>query len=263
KEAKVKSQGKRLEDVSIVRKFLEVFPEDLPGLPHAQQVEFQIDLVPGAAPVARSPYRLATLKMQELSADQVSTRRSNLRSGYHQLRVRDEDIPKIGIRTGYGHYEFQVVPFGLINALAVFMDLMNRVCKPFSDKFIIVFIDDILIYLRKKVEHEGHLKQILESLKKEELYTKFLKCEFWLSKVQFLNHVIDREGFHVDSANIESIRDWASPKTPIEIRQVLGLAGYYQRFIEGFLKIAKPMTKLTQKSVKFDWVVKKRRHFRH
>ncbi|GJZ50622.1 putative reverse transcriptase domain-containing protein [Tanacetum coccineum] len=177
----------------------------------------------------------------------------DLRSGYHQLRVRDEDIPKTAFRTRYGHYEFQVMPFGLTNAPAVFMDLMNRVCKPFLDKFVIVFIDDILIYSRNKVEHEGHLKQILELLKREELYAKFSKCEFWLSKVQFLGHVIDREGIHVDSAKIEAIRDWTSPKTPTEIHQFLGLAGYYRRFIEGFSKIAKPMTKLTQKSVKFDW----------
>ncbi|GJX03516.1 putative reverse transcriptase domain-containing protein [Tanacetum coccineum] len=177
----------------------------------------------------------------------------DLRSGYHQLRVREEDIPRTAFRTHYGHYEFQVMPFGLKNAPAVFMDLMNQVCKTFLDKFVIVFIDDILIYSRNKVEHEGQLNQILELLKKEELYAKFLKFDCWLSKVQFLDHVIDREGIHVDLAKIESIRDWASPKIPTEIRQFLGLAGYYGRFIKGFLKIAKPMTKLTQKSVKFDW----------
>ncbi|GJT00734.1 putative reverse transcriptase domain-containing protein [Tanacetum coccineum] len=133
------------------------------------------------------------------------------------------------------------------------MDLMNRVCKPYLDKFMIVFIDDILIDSKSKQEHAEHLKLILELLKKEELYAKFSKCEFWLSKVQFLGHVIDSEGIHVDLAKIESIKDWASPKTPTEIRQFLGLAGYYRRFIEGFLKIAKPMTKLTQKNMKFDW----------
>ncbi|GJT63239.1 putative reverse transcriptase domain-containing protein [Tanacetum coccineum] len=145
-----------------------------------------------------------------------------LRSGYHQLRVPKEDIPKTAFRTRYGHYEFQVMPFGLTNAPAVFMDLMNRVCKPYLDKFVIVFIDDILIYLKNKKEHEEHLKLILRLLKKEELYAKFSKCEFWLSKVQFLGHVIDSEGIYVDPAKIESIKDWASPKTPIEIRQFLG-----------------------------------------
>ncbi|GKD43397.1 putative reverse transcriptase domain-containing protein [Tanacetum coccineum] len=171
----------------------------------------------------------------------------------YQLRVREEDIPKTAFRTRYGHYEFQVMPFGLTNAPAVFMDLMNRVCKPYLDKFVIVFIDDILIYSKNKQEHEEHLKLILELLKKEELYAKFSKCEFWIPKVQFLGHVIDSEGIHVDPAKIESIKDWTSPKSPMEIHQFLGLAGYYQRFIKGFSKIAKPMTKLTQKKVKFEW----------
>ncbi|GKC75865.1 putative reverse transcriptase domain-containing protein [Tanacetum coccineum] len=262
-----KSEKKQLEDVSIVRDFPEVFPEDLPGLPPTRQVEFQIDLVPGAAPVARAPYRLAPSEMKELSEqlkeliddlfDQLQGSsvysKIDLRSGYHQLRVREEDIPKTAFRTRYGHYEFQVMPFGLTNAPAVFMDLMNRVCKPYLDKFVIVFIDDILIYSKNKQEHEEHLKLILELLKKEELYAKFSKCEFWIPKVQFLGHVIDSEGIHVDPAKIESIKDWASPKSPTEIRQFLGLAGYYRRFIEGFSKIAKPMTKLTQKKVKFVW----------
>ncbi|GJW55878.1 putative reverse transcriptase domain-containing protein [Tanacetum coccineum] len=154
----------------------------------------------------------------------------DLRSGYHQLRVRDEDIPKTAFRTRYGHYEFQVMPFGLTNAPAVFMDLMNRVCRPYLDKFVIVFIDDILIYSKTKEEHDVHLRLILELLKKEEF-----------------------EGIHVDPTKIESIKDWESPKTPTEIHQFLGLVGYYRRFIEGFSKIAKPMTKLTQKSVKFNW----------
>nr|GFA54629.1 putative reverse transcriptase domain-containing protein [Tanacetum cinerariifolium] len=154
----------------------------------------------------------------------------DLRLGYHQLRVREEDIPKTAFRTRYGHYEFQVMAFGLTNALAVFMDLMNQLCKPYLDKFVIVFIDDILIYLKDEKEHEEHLKAILELLKKEEF-----------------------QGIHVDPAKIKSIKDWASPKSPTEIRQFLGLAGYYRRFIEGFSKIAKPMTKLTQKKVKFEW----------
>ncbi|GJU80890.1 putative reverse transcriptase domain-containing protein [Tanacetum coccineum] len=316
KETGDKSKKKQLQDVPIVKNFPEVFPEDLPGLPHTRQVEFHIDLVPGAAPVARAPYRLAPSEMKEL-ADQLQElsdkgfirpssspwgapvlfvkkkdgslrmcidyrelnkltvknryplpriddlfdqlqgssvySKIDLRSGYHQLRVREEDISKTAFRTRYGHYEFQVMPFGLTNAPAVFMDLMNRVCKPYLDKFVIVFIDDILIYSKNKQEHEEHLKIILELLKKEELYAKFSKCEFWIPKVQFLGHVIDNKGIHVDPAKIESVKDWASPKTPTEIRQFLGLAGYYRRFIEGFSKIAKPMTKLTQKKVKFEW----------
>nr|GFC28432.1 retrovirus-related Pol polyprotein from transposon 17.6 [Tanacetum cinerariifolium] len=149
----------------------------------------------------------------------------DLRSGCHQLRVREEDIPKTSFRTRYRHYEFQVMSFGLTNAPVVFMDLMNRVCKPYLDKFVIVFIDDILIYSKDEKEHEEHLKVILELLTKEELYAKFSKCEFWIPKVQFIGHVIDNQG----------------------------LAGYYQRFIEGFSKIAIPMTNLTQKKVKFEW----------
>nr|GEW12380.1 putative reverse transcriptase domain-containing protein [Tanacetum cinerariifolium] len=195
-----------------------VFPEDPPGLPPTRQVEFQIDLIPGAAPVARAPYRLSPVYSK-----------IDLRSGYHQLRVRKQDVPKTAFKTRYGHYEFQVMPFGLTNAPTVFIDLINRVCKPYLDKFVIVFIDDILIYLKDEKELKEHLKAILELLNKEELYAKFSKSK------------------------IESIKDWASPKTPTEIRQFLGLAGYYRRFIARFSKIAKTMTKLTQKGVKFDW----------
>ncbi|GJW22863.1 putative reverse transcriptase domain-containing protein [Tanacetum coccineum] len=179
----------------------------------------------------------------------------DLRSGYHQLRVREEDISKTAFRTRYRHYEFQVMPFGLTNAPAVFMDLMNRVCKPYLDKFVIVFIDDILIYLKSKQEHEEHLKLILEFLKKEELYAKFSKCEFWIPKVQFLSHVIDSQGIHVDPAKIESIKDWASPKSPTEIRQFLGLVGYYQRFIEGFSKIAKTNDQANSEKGNEDFIV--------
>nr|GEV13897.1 reverse transcriptase domain-containing protein [Tanacetum cinerariifolium] len=138
------------------------------------------------------------------------------------------------------------------NECTCVMDLMNRVCKPYLDKFIIVFINDILIYSKDEKEHEEHLEAILELLKEEKLYAKLSKCEFWIPKVQFLSHVIDSRGIYVDPAKIESIKYWASPKTPIEIRQFLGLAGYYRRFIEGFSKIAKSMTKLTYKGIKFD-----------
>nr|GEV56542.1 hypothetical protein [Tanacetum cinerariifolium] len=236
KKTKDKSKEKRLEDVPIVRDFSEVFPEDLPGLPRMRQVEFQIDLVLGAAPVSRAPYRLAPTKLQELSTQlqELSDKgfirprsrvyfKINLRSGYHQLKVREEDILKTAFRTRYDHYEFQVMRFGLNNASSVFMDLVNRVCKPYLVKFMIVFIDDILSYSKSEEEHAEHLKLILELLKKKELYVKFSKCEFWLLKVKFLGHVIDSEGIHMDSAKIESIKDWASPKTPLEIHQFLGI----------------------------------------
>nr|GFA61993.1 putative reverse transcriptase domain-containing protein [Tanacetum cinerariifolium] len=284
KTIKDKWKEKQLENVPIFQDFFEVFPEDLPGLPLTRQVEFQIDLITGAAPVERTPYRLAPSEMKELS-DQLQElsdkgfirpmkkrypllriddlfdqlqgssiySKIDLRSGYHQLRVQEEDIPKTAFRTRYGHYEFQVMSFGLSNTPAIFMDLMNRVYKPYLDKFVIVFIDDILIYLKNEQEHREHLKLILELLKKEKLYAKFTKCEFWIPRVQFLGHVIDSRGIHMDPAKIESVKDWASPKTPTEIHQFLGLAGYYRRFIEGFSKTAKPMTKLTQKKVMLDW----------
>jgi hypothetical protein len=145
------------------------------------------------------------------------------------------------------------MPFGLTNAPAVFMDLMNRVCHPYLDKFVIVFIDDILIYSRSKKEHEQHLRTILQLLRDEKLYAKFSKCEFWLRQVQFLGHVVNEEGINVDPAKIEAVKRWEAPKTPTEVRSFLGLAGYYRRFIENFSKIALPLTQLTQKTREFVW----------
>ncbi|KAK1429939.1 hypothetical protein QVD17_12297 [Tagetes erecta] len=177
----------------------------------------------------------------------------DLRSGYHQVKVTQEDIPKTAFRTRYGHYEFLVMPFGLTNAPAVFMDLMNRVCKPYLDKFVIVFIDDILIYSKSKDDHERHLRAVLELLRREKLYAKFSKCEFWMREVQFLGHVINEKGIQVDPTKIEAIKKWETPKNPTEIRRFLGLAGYYRRFIQDFSKIAVPLTMLTQKASKFIW----------
>ncbi|GJY15261.1 putative reverse transcriptase domain-containing protein [Tanacetum coccineum] len=252
-EVEDKSEKKRLEGVPIVRDFPEVFPEDLPGLPPTRQVEFQIDLALNPVPAPGELRSCLQEERMDHSGWSSVYSKIDLRSGYHQLRVREEfrRLPS-ELVTAITNFKL-LMPFGLTNAPAVFMDLMNRVCKPYLDKFVIVFIDDILIYSKNKQEHEEHLKLILELLKKEELYAKFSKCEFWIPKVQFLGHVIDSEGIHVDPAKIESIKDWTSPKSPTEIRQFLGLAGYYRRFIEGFSKIAKPMTKLTQKKVKFEW----------
>ncbi|GJQ96779.1 putative reverse transcriptase domain-containing protein [Tanacetum coccineum] len=255
------SKEKRLEDVPVIRDFLEVFPDELPGLPPPRQVEFRIDLIPGAAPVARAPYRLAPSKMKELSKQlqELSEKGSSvyskidLRSGYHQLRIREEDIPITAFRTRYGHYEFQVMPFGLTNAPVVFMDLMNRVCKPYLDKFVTIFIDDILIYSKNKEEHSEHLKTILNLLRSEKLYAQFLKCDFLLDSVQFLGHVIDSSGVHVDPAKIKAIINWAAPTTPTEVRQFIGLASYYRRFIKEFSRISKPLTKLTQKNKPYVW----------
>ncbi|KAJ9541044.1 hypothetical protein OSB04_027550 [Centaurea solstitialis] len=306
----------KLEDIPVVNEFLEVFPDELPGVPPEREVEFTIDLVPGAAPISKAPYRMAPAEMKELKEqledllsrgfirpsvspwgapvlfvkkkdgsmrlcidyrelNRVTIRNKyplpriddlfdqlqgakyfskiDLRSGYHQLRIRDRDIPKTAFRTRYGHYEFIVMPFGLSNAPAVFMDLMNRTFKDHLDEFIIVFIDDILVYSKSKEDHEAHLRITLETLQSKKLYAKFSKCEFWLEQVAFLGHIISGEGIKVDPAKVESISNWPKPKNVSEVRSFLGLAGYYRRFVENFSKIALPLTRLLRKGVKFVW----------
>nr|GEV62537.1 putative reverse transcriptase domain-containing protein [Tanacetum cinerariifolium] len=176
----------------------------------------------------------------------------DLRSGYHKLRVHDDDIPKTAFRTRYGHFEFIIMPFALTNAPAVFMDLMNRVCRPYFDKFVTVFIDDILIYSKTWIEHAEHLRLVLELHKTKKLYAKFSKCEFWLREVQFLGHVINGNGIHVDPSKIKAVKKWKAPKTPSEVRLFLGLPRYYCRFIKKFSKIAKYLTIFTQKCKTFD-----------
>ncbi|GKE95021.1 putative reverse transcriptase domain-containing protein, partial [Tanacetum coccineum] len=174
----------KLKDIPVVREFTSVFSEDLSGLPPSREVEFFIDLIPGAMPVAKLPYRLEPTKMQELSNQLKELQEKgsryfskiDLRFGYHQLRVREEDIPKTAFRMRYRHFEFTVMHFGLTNAHVVFMDFMNRICKSYLDKFVIVFFDDILIYLKSKWEHEVHLRLILELLEKEKLFRRFSKC---------------------------------------------------------------------------------------
>ncbi|MFS7974493.1 putative nucleotidyltransferase, Ribonuclease H [Helianthus anomalus] len=317
-------EERRIEDLPVVRDFADVFPEELPGLPPHRQVEFQIDLAPGAAPTTRAPYRLAPGELQELSnqlqelLDRGFIRPSSspwgapvlfvkkkdesfrmcidyrelnkvtiknryplpriddlfdqlqgssfyskidLRSGYHQVRVREEDVPKTAFRTRYGHYEFLVMPFGLTNAPTVFMDLMNRMCKPYLDDFVIVFIDDILVYSKNKEDHEQHLCLILELLRKEQLYAKFSKCDFWIREVHFLGHVVNEMGIHVDPAKVDVVKNWAPPNTPSEVRQFLSLAGYYRRFIRDFSKIAQPLTLLTQKNTVYTWGTKQEEAF--
>ncbi|GKB50629.1 putative reverse transcriptase domain-containing protein [Tanacetum coccineum] len=258
---------KKQEEIVVVRDFPEVFPDDLSGLPHIREIEFQIELTPGETPVSKSPYRLTPFDLEELSGqlkelqdkgfirpssspwgalvlfikkndgsfrmcidyrelnkstiknryplpriddlfDQLQGSqffsKIDLRSGYHQLRVHEDDIPNTAFRTRYGHFEFTVMPFGLTNAPTIFMDLMNRVCRPYLDKFVIVFIDYILIYSKTQEEHVEHLRLVLRLLKKEKLYAKFSKCEFWLREVQFLGHVINGNGIHVDPNKIEA-----------------------------------------------------------
>ena len=176
----------------------------------------------------------------------------DLRSGYHKLN-RSEDVPKTAFKTRYGHYEFLVMPFGLTNAPATFMDLMNRSFQPYLDQFVIVFIDDILIYSGSKEDHEEHLRVVLQILRENQLYAKFSKCQFWLDSVAFLGHVISVEGVYVDPQKIEAIVNWKPPTNVTEIRSFLGLAGYYRKFVEGFSKLATPLTKLIRKEEKFVW----------
>ncbi|WMV33463.1 hypothetical protein MTR67_026848 [Solanum verrucosum] len=185
----------------------------------------------------------------------------DLRSGYHQVKVRECDIPKTAFRTMYGHYEFVVMSFGLTNAPAIFMDLMNRVFKPYLDSFVVVFIDDILIYSHSEEEHMGHLRVVLQRLREEKLYAKYEKCEFWLKEVAFLGYVVSGDGIKVDPKKTDVIRNWPRPLTPSDIRSFLGLAGYYRRFVNEFSSIASPMTKLTQKKAKFEWTDECERSF--
>ena len=177
----------------------------------------------------------------------------NLHTGYHQLRVRETDIPKTAFRTRYGHFEFTVMPFGLTNVPTAFTDLMHRVFQPYLDQFVVVFVDDILIYSQSEREHEDHLRIILQLLRDHQLYAKFSKCEFWLTKVRFLGHVVSASDVSVDPEKVKAVMSWERPKSVFEIRSFLGLIGYYRRFIEDFSRLAAPMTRLTRKKVKFDW----------
>ncbi|WVZ97976.1 hypothetical protein U9M48_043471 [Paspalum notatum var. saurae] len=176
-----------------------------------------------------------------------------LRSGYHQIKIREEDIPKTAFVTRYGHHEFTVVPSGLTNAPAYFMNLMNLILKEELDQFVVVFTDDILIYSKTYEEHGKHLRVVLEKLCKNQLFRKFSKCEFLLEKVALLGHVFTAEGVLVDPNKIEAVSNWKTPRNVTEIRSFLGLAKYYRRFIENFSKIAKPMTELLKDKVSFEW----------
>ncbi|KAA0046150.1 pol protein [Cucumis melo var. makuwa] len=238
----------------VVREDPDVFPDELPRLPPPREVDFAIDVSPWGAPVLFVKKKDGSMRLcidyRELNKVTVKNRyplpriddlfdqlqgatvfsKIDLRSDYHQLRIRDSDIPKTAFRSRYGHYEFVVMSFGLTNAPTVFMDLMNRVFKDFLDSFVIVFIDDILIYSKTEAEHEEHLHQ-----------------------VTFLSHVVPSEGVSVDPAKIEAVTNWPRPSTVSEIRSFLGLAGYYRRFVEDFLRIANPLTQLTRKGTPFVW----------
>ncbi|GKD91993.1 putative reverse transcriptase domain-containing protein, partial [Tanacetum coccineum] len=212
----VKVEEPKLSDISVVRDFVEVFPEDLSGFPPQRQVEFRIDLVPGATPVAKSPYRLAPPEMQELSAQ--------LQELQDKGFIRPSHSPELNKLTIKNRYPLPRIDdlFDELQGARYFTKIDLR-----SDKFVIVFIDDILVYSKSKDEHEVHLRLVLELLKKEELYAKFSKCEFWLQEVQFLGHVVNQNGIYVDPSKIEVVKNRKAPTTPSEIRSFLGLAEDY------------------------------------
>ena len=177
----------------------------------------------------------------------------DLRSGYHQLRIKDEDVHKMVFRTRYGYYKFHVMSFGLTNAPVAFMDLMNHVFRPYVDQFVMVLIDYILVYSKDREDHDTHLWVVLETLRKEQLYSKLSKCEFWLREVSFLRHIILEEGIRVDPKKIEVIIECKPKRNVTKVRSFLGLASYYRRFVKGFLMTVPPMTRLLQKNVRFEW----------
>ncbi|XP_025638796.1 uncharacterized protein [Arachis hypogaea] len=271
--------GQNLDQIQVVKDFPEVFQEDIPKFPPQKEIEFTIELVPGARPVSIAPYRMAPIEllnkvtvknkyplpriddlMDQLQGAGVFSK-IDLRSGYHQIRVKEDDIPKTAFRTRYGHYEFAVMSFGLTNTPAIFMDYMNRVFRLFLDKFVVVFIDNILVYSKTVKEHEEHLRIVLQILKERKLYAKLLKCEFWKEEVKFLSHVVSKGGIAVDPSKVEAVMEWERPTTLTEVKSFLGLAGYYRRIIEGFSWIALPMTKLTRKEVPFMWMSKCEKSF--
>jgi hypothetical protein len=180
----------------------------------------------------------------------------DLRFGYHQLKISKSDIHKMTFITRYRLYEYTVMSYGLTNAPAYFMYLMNKVLMEYLDKFVVVFIDDILVYFKNEEEHTEHLHMVLQKLREHQLYVKLSKCEFWLKHVSFLGHVILEGGISVDPSKIQDVLNWEAPKSVSEIHSFLGLAGYYRRFIDEFSKITKPMTELLGKDKKFEWTAK-------
>ncbi|WVZ75698.1 LOW QUALITY PROTEIN: hypothetical protein U9M48_023733 [Paspalum notatum var. saurae] len=317
-------EAKPTEGIRVVCEYPDVFPDELPGMPHDREIEFLIELLPGTAPIAKRQYRVAP-KEQGLIKENIDellgkgfirpssspwafpvlfvdkkdgTRRMcvdyralndvtiknkyplpriddlfdqlqgacvfskiDLRSGYHQLKIRPSDIPKTAFITRFGLYEYTVMSFGLTNASAYFMNLMNKVFMEYLDKFVVVFIDDILIYSKTEEEHEEHLRLVLQKLRDHKLYAKLSKCEFWLDQVPFLGHIVSKGGIMVDPSKISSVMDWKVPEVVREVRGFLGLAGYYRRFIESFSRIAKPMTSLLEKGVPFNWTKERQAAF--
>ncbi|WVZ80863.1 hypothetical protein U9M48_028305 [Paspalum notatum var. saurae] len=275
-----------IKKIPVVCEFPDVFPEEPPGLPPDRNVEFSIELVPCTAPVSKRPYGMAPDELKELKTqlqeqlDKGFIRPSSSPWGCPALFVekkdqggkrlcvdyrplnanqdtidknREEDIPKTAFSTRYGLYEYLVMSFGLTNAPAFFMYMMNSVFMNELDKFVVVFIDDILIYSKNEEEHREHLRIVLTRLREHKLYAKFSKCAFWLKEVSFLGHILSEKGVAVDPSKVESVLNWKQPESVTEIQSFLGLAGYYRRFIKDFSKTAKPMTSLTKKNAKYTW----------
>eukprot|EP00253_Pinus_taeda_P019573 PITA_19573 len=313
-----------LGNIPVVREFADVLPEEIPGLLPKRNLDFTIELVPGAAPVSRAPYRMSVPDLTELKMqlqelldkkyicpsvspwgapvlfirkkdgtfrmcinyrqlnkltvknkyplpridelfDQVKGAtvfsKIDLRSGYHQIRIKEEDVAKTAFCTRYGHYEFVVLPFGLTNAPATFMCLMNSVFHKYLDKFVLIFIDDILIYSWNIQEHEEHLRLVLQTLREHQLYAKYSKCDFYKEQIQYLGHIITKEGIAVDPEKIRTIMEWPIPKDVADIRSFMGLAGYYRRFVEGFSRVAYPITSFQKKGRIFKWTAECQQSF--
>ncbi|XP_052111573.1 uncharacterized protein LOC110272387 [Arachis duranensis] len=232
-----------LERIQVVKEFPDVFPDDIPKFPPQREIEFSIELVLGTGSISIAPYRMSPLELAELKKqlDELLGKkfiRPSASPWGAPIRVKESDIPKTAFRTRYGHYEYTVMSFGLTNAPAIFMDYMNRIFRPYLDQFVVVFIDDILIYSKTERKHEEHLRTVLQILRTRKLYAKLSKCEFWTEKVAFLGHVISQGGIAVDPSKIEAVVAWEPPTTVTEVWSFLGLAGYYRRFIKGFSQIA-------------------------
>ncbi|XP_056860103.1 uncharacterized protein LOC130508557, partial [Raphanus sativus] len=230
--------------IPLVSEFDDVF-RSLQGIPPDRSDPFIIELEPGTAPMSKSPYRMAPAEMAELKKQLEEL----LEKGF----IRPKDVRKTAFRTRYGHYEFVVMPFGLTNAPAAFMKMMNGIFREYLDEFVIIFIDDILVYSKTREDHERHLRLVLEKLREQQLFAKLSKCSFWQKSIGFLGHIVSEEGVSVDPEKIKCIQEWPRPKNATEVRSFLGLAGYYRKYVKGFASVAQPMTQLTGKDVKFIW----------
>jgi hypothetical protein len=184
-----------------------------------------------------------------------------IQSGYHQLKIRASDIPKTTFITCYYLYKYTVISFELTNAPAYFMYMMNKVFMEYLGKFMVVFIDAILIFSKNEGEHDEHLRLVLQKLIENQLYAKLNKCEFWLKEVLFLGHIISEGGISFDPSKVKDLLRWNAPQNISDIRSFLGLAGYYRRFIEGFSKISEPMTELLEKGKTFEWTLRREASF--